>query len=336
MSTRTPRSPADAAARRRRLATLAASDGAAACCWPAATATAPAVDSPASATRRWACASRTASSGGRPRRRTRSRAPRPRTAGDRRSGTRSATRPGRVRDGDTGDVAADHYHRMPADLDLMKGLGLHSYRFSISWSRVLPTGTGAVNPKGLDFYQRLVDGLGERGIAPVATLFHWDLPQALQDRGGWENRDCAGWFADYAEVVFDGARRPGADLADAQRAEDRGRRRLPVRRARARDRATTHRAYVAAHHLLLAHGRAVQAFRATGRGAASGPRSTSPRPTRPTSRPAAEGGRRAGRRRTRTASTSTRSSRARTRRTCSTTSARPPRCGPRSATATST
>jgi beta-glucosidase len=173
--------------------------------------------------------------------------------------------PGRVRGGDTGDVAADHYHRMPADLDLMKGLGLQSYRFSISWSRVLPTGRGVVNPKGLDFYKRLVDGLGERGIAAVATLFHWDLPQALQDRGGWENRDSAGWFADYAEVMFNGlGDRVGTwlTLNEPKTVVDVGYR-FGAHAPGIRD---NNRAFVAAHHLLLAHGRAVQAFRASGRG----------------------------------------------------------------------
>ncbi len=111
---------------------------------------------------------------------------------------RFAHTPGRVRDGDTGDVACDHYWRMPEDVALMRVLGLTAYRFSISWSRVFPTGSGAVNEAGLDFYRRLVDRLRAAGIAPVATLYHWDLPAALDDRGGWLNRDVAGWFADYA------------------------------------------------------------------------------------------------------------------------------------------
>ena len=106
--------------------------------------------------------------------------------------------PGRVVNGDTGDVADDHYHRLDADLDLMKRLGLEAYRFSIAWPRIQPTGSGAVNPKGLEFYGRLVDGLLERGIVPVATLYHWDLPQALEDANGWVNRDTAYRFAEYA------------------------------------------------------------------------------------------------------------------------------------------
>ncbi len=111
---------------------------------------------------------------------------------------RFAHTPGMTANGDTGDVACDHYHRSADDVELMHGLGLNAYRFSISWSRVIPDGTGAINQKGLDFYRRLLDRLHEKGIAPNVTLFHWDLPAALEDRGGWLNRDIAGWFADYA------------------------------------------------------------------------------------------------------------------------------------------
>jgi beta-glucosidase len=103
--------------------------------------------------------------------------------------------------GETGDVACDHYRRYASDVDLMAELALNAYRFSISWSRVLPEGTGTINRKGLDFYSRLVDALLARGIAPNATLYHWDLPAALDDRGGWLNRDIASWFADYADVM---------------------------------------------------------------------------------------------------------------------------------------
>ncbi|MBP2291354.1 GH1 family beta-glucosidase [Azospirillum rugosum] len=105
---------------------------------------------------------------------------------------------GRVDNGDTGDVACDHYHRYAEDVALMRRIGLGAYRFSIAWPRVLPRGRGAVNPLGLDFYDRLIDRLLEAGIEPWACLYHWDLPQALQDHGGWANRDSAGWFADYA------------------------------------------------------------------------------------------------------------------------------------------
>jgi beta-glucosidase len=109
--------------------------------------------------------------------------------------------PGRVLNGDTGDVADDHYHRLDADLDLMASLGLQAYRFSIAWPRIQPTGRGPANQAGLDFYSRLVDGLLARGIRPVATLYHWDLPQALEDEGGWPVRGTAEAFADYARIV---------------------------------------------------------------------------------------------------------------------------------------
>jgi len=111
--------------------------------------------------------------------------------------------PGRIRDGQSGAVACDHYHRYRDDVALMAGLGVGAYRFSVSWPRVQPEGTGAVNGKGLDFYDRLVDALVEHGIAPALTLFHWDLPQALEDDGGWLNRDTAARFADYAGIVAD-------------------------------------------------------------------------------------------------------------------------------------
>jgi beta-glucosidase len=106
--------------------------------------------------------------------------------------------PGRISDGSNGDVACDHYHRYREDVALMKELGLDAYRFSVAWPRIMPEGTGAVNEKGLDFYSRLVDALLEAGIEPWLTLYHWDLPVALSDRGGWTNRDIANWFADYA------------------------------------------------------------------------------------------------------------------------------------------
>ena len=169
--------------------------------------------------------------------------------------------PYRILNDDTGDVACDHYHRMPEDVALMKELGLQTYRFSISWPRVLPQGYGQVNPKGLDFYDRLVDELLAAGIAPNATLNHWDLPQALQDRGGWPNRDSADWFADYARVMFD-------RLGD----------RVPFWATHNEPHVITYvgygdgrfapgiadysRAYQAVHHVMLAHGKAVQVFRA--------------------------------------------------------------------------
>ncbi|SMD25012.1 GH1 family beta-glucosidase [Kibdelosporangium aridum] len=106
-------------------------------------------------------------------------------------------------DGATGDVACDHYHRLAEDLDLMAGLGLTSYRFSVSWPRVQPQGRGGWNPRGLEFYERLVDGLLERGIRPALTLYHWDHPQPLEDAGGWMNRDMADWYADYVTGIVD-------------------------------------------------------------------------------------------------------------------------------------
>lgn len=109
--------------------------------------------------------------------------------------------PGRTTQGDTGDVADDFYHRFPEDIRRMKEMGLKSFRFSVSWSRVLPHGRGPVNAKGLDYYQRLVDALVEAGIEPFCTLFHWDLPQALQDKGGWQSKDTAQAFADYSGLI---------------------------------------------------------------------------------------------------------------------------------------
>ncbi|WP_256107404.1 GH1 family beta-glucosidase [Streptomyces sp. ODS05-4] len=109
--------------------------------------------------------------------------------------------PGKVRNGDTGDIAADHYHRMREDVALMRDLGVSDYRFSVSWSRVQPTGRGPAVQKGLDFYRRLTDELREAGIRPVATLYHWDLPQELEAAGGWPHRETAERFADYAGLV---------------------------------------------------------------------------------------------------------------------------------------
>ncbi|WP_433225105.1 GH1 family beta-glucosidase [Microtetraspora malaysiensis] len=168
--------------------------------------------------------------------------------------TFSAT-PGNVRDGDTGETAADHYHRYAEDLDLMAGLGLQSYRFSVAWPRIQPAGSGAPNQKGLDFYRRLVEGLVERGIRPMATLFHWDLPQELQDRGGWENRDTAERFADYAEIVFDALPvRDWLTVNEPKTVVDCGYRN-GIHAPGVRDDA---RAFVALHHLLLGHGLAAR------------------------------------------------------------------------------
>ncbi len=111
------------------------------------------------------------------------------------------TVPSKVANRDSGDVACDHYHRYRDDVAMMRELGLHAYRFSVAWSRVLPAGIGPINAKGLDFYSRLVDELLASGIQPYLTLYHWDTPQALQDRGGWVNPDSVQWFAEYAEVM---------------------------------------------------------------------------------------------------------------------------------------
>jgi beta-glucosidase len=165
--------------------------------------------------------------------------------------------------GDTGDVACDHYNRMESDVALMKRLGLQAYRFSTSWSRVLPEGVGAVNERGLDFYDRLVDRLLEAGIEPLLTLFHWDLPAALDDRGGWLNRDSADWFADYAEVMYrrlDGRVKKWVTLNEPWVVTDGG----YLHGALAPGHRNMFEAPIASHNLMRAHGRAVQAYRATG------------------------------------------------------------------------
>ena len=173
--------------------------------------------------------------------------------------------PGKVYAGHTGDVACDHYHRYADDVAMMAELGLQAYRFSVSWPRIQPDGSGPVNPRGLDFYDRLTDALLGRGIDPIVTLYHWDLPQTLQDRGGWTARETAEHFATYAAAVYarlgdridtwttlnepwcsaylgygNGVHAPGVQDPGA--------------------------AFSAVHHLLLAHGLATQALRAGGAG----------------------------------------------------------------------
>lgn len=175
--------------------------------------------------------------------------------------------PGRIFENHNGDVACDHYHRWPEDVELMRRLGIGAYRLSIAWPRILPAGTGKVNERGLAYYDRLIDGLLAAGVTPWVTLYHWDLPQALQLRGGWLNREIVDWFGDYASIVaarlgdrvrhwmtineppciiglgyHDGAFAPGLKL-------------------------TFRECLLGAHHLLLAHGKAVQALRAGCEGA---------------------------------------------------------------------
>ncbi len=172
--------------------------------------------------------------------------------------------PGRVLTGETGDVACDHYRRWPDDVRLMRELGLDAYRFSVSWGRVLPDGTGRVNQKGLDFYKRLADALRAAGIAPMATLFHWDLPAALDDRGGWLNRDIAGWFAEYAGVLFralDDRVEWWATLNEPWVVSDGG----YLHGTLAPGHASPFEAPLASHNLLRAHAEAVAAYRAVGR-----------------------------------------------------------------------
>jgi beta-glucosidase len=174
-------------------------------------------------------------------------------------------KPDAVWNGQNGDVACDHYHRYREDVKLMQAMGLRAYRLSISWPRVLPEGVGQVNEAGLAFYDRLIDALLEAGIAPWVTLFHWDYPLALYHRGGWLNRDTADWFAEYTDVVVrrlsDRVRfwmtlnEPqvfiGAGHAEGRHAPG--------------DRLALREVLRAGHHALLAHGRSVQAIRASAR-----------------------------------------------------------------------
>ena len=177
---------------------------------------------------------------------------------------RFAHTPGMIRDGDTGDVACDHYRRFREDVALMRELGLTAYRFSIAWARVLPEGIGAVNPKGLDHYERLVDELLKAGIEPMATLYHWDLPAALDDRGGWLNPDVAQWFAEYSRVVFrrlDGRVKLWATLNEPWVIADGG----YLHGALAPGHRSPFEAPRASHNLMRAHAASVAAYRAEGR-----------------------------------------------------------------------
>lgn len=177
--------------------------------------------------------------------------------------TRFAHTPGMMLNGDTGDVACDHYRRWRDDVALMRDLGLQAYRFSVSWSRILPEGTGRVNQAGVDFYSRLVDALLENGIEPLLTLYHWDLPAALDDRGGWLNRDCAEWFAEYGQVLYralDGRVKKWVTLNEPWVVTDGG----YLHGALAPGHRSKYEAPIASHNLMRAHGAAVQAYRAEG------------------------------------------------------------------------
>jgi beta-glucosidase len=173
---------------------------------------------------------------------------------------RFTRRPGTVSDGSSGETACDHYHRRPEDVAAMQALNLSAYRFSIAWPRILPEGVGSVNPAGMDFYDRLVDELLDVGIRPFVTLFHWDLPQALQDRGGFANRESSEWFAEYSERVV-------------ARLGDRVKHWITVNEPfvvfalgyflgeHAPGERNVRRALRVAHNLLRAHGRAVEVIR---------------------------------------------------------------------------
>ena len=179
---------------------------------------------------------------------------------------RFAATPGRVRNGDSGAIACDFYHRYPEDVQLMKSLGLDAFRFSIAWPRVIPTGRGAVNEKGLDFYDRLVDELLANGIQPFPTLFHWDLPQPLEDEGGWTNRATVEAFCAYVQAVAERLGDRVGHLATHNEpwvhawlgygsGADTG------LGAHAPGRTTRKDALAASHHLLLGHGRALEILR---------------------------------------------------------------------------
>jgi beta-glucosidase len=176
---------------------------------------------------------------------------------------RFAHTPGTIADGTTGDLACDHYHRWQDDIALMRELGLPAYRFSIAWGRILPEGVGRINRAGLDFYDRLLDGLLEAGIAPWATLYHWDLPAALDDHGGWMSAQSPDWFTEYAALCyrhFGDRVASWATLNEPRIIADRGYFRGTG--------APGHRNLAAVprvvHHLLLAHGQAVRAARSEG------------------------------------------------------------------------
>ncbi len=178
--------------------------------------------------------------------------------------------PGRINRGDTGDIACDSYNRLEDDVRLLSDLGVDAYRFSVSWPRVLPTGSGAINQPGLDYYRRLVEALNESGIRPVLTVYHWDLPQALEDRGGWANRDTAKRLGELAAVLADAL---GDQVSTWVTINE------PLQTVQQGYRTGTHApgladlelAAAATHHILLGHGYALQALRAALPSAAIGP-----------------------------------------------------------------
>ena len=172
-------------------------------------------------------------------------------------------RPGAIDNGDTGDIACDHYHRYRGDIELMKQIGIKTYRFSVSWPRVLPEVPGRVNEKGLRFYRNLAEALCDAGIKPAVTLYHWDLPQALQEKGGWGNREVVDHFEEYARVMFEAL----GDLAplwithnEPQVSAFRGHA-AGVHAPGIKD---MKQAVQVSHHMLLSHGRAVRAYRELG------------------------------------------------------------------------
>ncbi len=172
--------------------------------------------------------------------------------------------PGKTANGDTGDVACDHYKLYREDIELMRCLGLKAYRFSVNWGRVFPEGTGRFNDAGLGFYERLVDGLLEAGIEPLPTLYHWDLPAALDDRGGWLNPDIANWFADYAGAMFerlDGRVNKWATLNEPWVITDGG----YLHGALAPGHENVFETPIASRNLMLSHGAAVKRYREIGK-----------------------------------------------------------------------
>jgi beta-glucosidase len=173
--------------------------------------------------------------------------------------------PGKIHHGDTGDIACDQYHRLEEDLNLMSELGLQAYRFSVAWPRIQPEGSGPVNQNGLDYYRRLVDGLRQRSIEPMLTLYHWDMPQALEDLGGWTNRETSERFADYSEIVYEALSDSvgfwitlNEPWVSAWMGYGLG--------VHAPGHKDSSKALAATHHLLLGHGLAMERMRSAGDG----------------------------------------------------------------------